>query len=187
MSNKPRPENTVICFKGKKVYVHLKESKKKSVETAIEVFKSIGVSGLPQPADANLYVIIEGHKVFFGCESGCDKSEDNQRCVDSCCWVTMKPSSRMVYLESKVEVKHWHIRLPYRIGSTFVVFKQTMSNLMCICCNQKPEGDEADTDNAEYRINGNNPAGGESTTDAANQTELAGQTGSVDQPKPAGN
>ncbi|THU84855.1 hypothetical protein K435DRAFT_927062 [Dendrothele bispora CBS 962.96] len=73
MSNKP--EAIAICFKEKRVYVHLKESKKESVETAIKAFEDIGVSDVPKVEDVNLYVLVQGQKVFFGCEAGC---EDNK-------------------------------------------------------------------------------------------------------------
>ncbi|THU84868.1 hypothetical protein K435DRAFT_869855 [Dendrothele bispora CBS 962.96] len=103
---------TVICFKGRKIYVHLRESKKQLIENAIRVFTDIGVSDVPQTTNKlNLYVVIDGKKVFFGCESGC---EDSDKCV--CCWKTIKPSGgRTVYLESKVEVKRWYVRLPLRM------------------------------------------------------------------------
>ncbi|THU84860.1 hypothetical protein K435DRAFT_843512 [Dendrothele bispora CBS 962.96] len=192
MNNKSesRPEATIICFGGKRVYVHLKESKKETIKNAIQAFNNIGVPDVPQDAGgANLYVVVDGQKVFFGCEVECK----DDKCV--CGWMTRKPlSGRSVFLESKVEVERWHRRLPHRIRSMFAVFSEIMSVLMCICRTRKPEGDEANTDKAEY---GNKPAGGESAEDklAANRTDLAGadqtesestganQTGSVDRPE----
>lgn len=55
----------------------------------------------------NIYVERSHRKVYFVCESGCTKA----KCI--CGWTTAK-TIEVLYLENKVEMKAWYVRLLHR-------------------------------------------------------------------------
>jgi len=102
----------LCCYEGKAVYIPLVKDLPVAIGTAIEALETIRAPLTRHLRDhANLYMSINGRKVYFVCLSDCGR---NNKCV--CGWTTVKTKD-VVFLESK---HRWYVRLWLRITDVFI-------------------------------------------------------------------